>query len=260
MKKLICIALTLILLLCLSSAALAGGAEKFADMFALLEYWGENGYPDDVGSIYSTDGTYGSFTVQLVTDDLEAREAEIRAMLEDSSTVVFEKGTFTDKQLHQISQEIRDEYMVEGSGITNVAAGWGSGGGFGPSGQEMRVVVTAEEDKLIELAQTLGQRYGDAVIVQPVAQKTEAEPADDTESEPETQSEPAASDVETASSDGESQTLISPAPEAETGNSETGRISEKTESTILSITFIALGALAGFLIVFLRRKNRKIRK
>lgn len=253
MKKLICIALTLILLLSLSSAVFAEGAEKYADMFALLEHWEDVGFPDDVGSVYSTDGTYGNFTVQLVTDDLEARAAEIRAMLEDSSTVTFEKGTFTDKQLHEISQEIRDEYMVEGSGITNVAAGWGSGGGFGPSGQEMRVVVTAEEDKLIELAQTLGQRYGDAVIVQPVAQQTE----DETTA---AESEPAASDVETASSDGESQTLISPAPEAETGNSETGRISEKTESTILSITFIALGALAGFLIVFLRRKNRKIRK
>lgn len=250
MKKLICVLLTLALTLCLSSAVLAGGAEKFADMFALMDYWAENGYPDDVGSIYSTDGTYGNFTVQLVTDDLEAREAEIRAMLEDSSTVTFEKGTFTDKQLHEISQEIRDEYMVEGSGITNVAAGWGSGGGFGPSGQEIRVVVTAEEDKLIELAQTLGQRYGDAVIVQPVAQKTEtAEEEPESEPETPTQSEAAAQKAD-----------AQPAADGQSVTTETGRISEKTESTILSITFIALGALAGFLIVFLRRKNRKIRK
>ena len=254
MKKLICVFLALAALLCLSGAVFAEGVEKFDDMFALLDYWGEHGYPDDVGSIYSTDGTYGKFTVQLVTDDLEARAAEIRAMLADPSNVTFELGQFTDKQLHQISQEIRDEYMVEGSGITNVAAGWGSGGGFGPSGQEMRVVVTAEEDKLIELAQTLGQRYGDAVIVQPVAKTAEDEPSDTVESES------AASDAEAASSDGESQTLISPAPEAETGNSESAKISEKTESTILSVTFIALGALAGFLIVFLRRKNRKIKK
>ena len=257
MKKLICVLLTLALTLCLSSAVFAGDAEKFSDMFALLDYWGENGYPDDVGSIYSTDGTYGNFTVQLVTDDLEAREAEIRAMLEDSSNVTFEKGTFTDKQLHEISQEIRDEYMVEGSGITNVAAGWGSGGGFGPSGQEMRVVVTAEEDKLIELAQTLGQRYGDAVIVQPVQQQTQtAEEEPESEPAAETQSEAAgqkASDVQSAAdaqatADGQSDT------------SETGRISEKTESTILSITFIALGALAAFLIIYFRRKTRKLKK
>ena len=260
MKKLICIALTLILLLCLSSAVFAEGAEKFSDMFALLEYWGENGYPDDVGSIYSTDGTYGNFTVQLVTDDLEARAAEIRAMLEDSSTVTFEKGTFTDKQLHEISQEIRDEYMVEGSGITNVAAGWGSGGGFGPSGQEMRVVVTAEEDKLIELAQTLGQRYGDAVIVQPVAQQTET--AEESESEPETPTQSEADQKADAQAAADSQSADDgqTAADGQTVTTETGRISEKTESTILSITFIALGALAGFLIVFLRRKNRKIRK
>ena len=248
MKKLICACLTLALLLCLSSAVLAEGAEKYADMFALLEHWEDVGYPDDVGSIYSTDGTYGSFTVQLVTDDLEAREAEIRAMLVDSSTVTFELGQFTDKQLHQISQEIRDEYMVEGSGITNVNTGWGSGGGFGPSGQELRVVVTAEEDKLIELAQTLGQRYGDAVIVQP-SKKTET-----AEDEPESEAEtPAQSEAAPASN---AQTAAENQPDS----SESGKISEKTESTVLSITFIALGALAGFLIVFLRRKNRKIRK
>ena len=250
MKKLICACLTLALLLCLSSVVLAEGAEKYADMFALLEHWEDVGYPDDVGSIYSTDGTYGNFTVQLVTDDLEAREAEIRAMLVDSSTVTFELGQFTDKQLHQISQEIRDEYMVEGSGITNVNTGWGSGGGFGPSGQELRVVVTAEEDKLIELAQTLGQRYGDAVIVQP-SKKTETaedEPEAETSAQSEAASEP-------------SQQTVTPPTDTDPGMNEgSGKISEKTESTILSVTFIALGALAGFLIVFLRRKNRKIRK
>lgn len=253
MKKLICVLLTLVLMLCLSSAAFAEGAEKYGSMMELLEHWEEVGFPDDIGSIYSTDGTYGNMTVQIVGDNFEARAEEIRNMLADPDSVTFEQGQFTDKQLHEISAEIREQYMTEGSGITNVTAGWGRSGGFGPSGQEMRVVVSADEDKVIELAQTLGQRYGDAVIVQPSSMdQTQADPNEAVgEPDPgETAAEPA-------------QELITPVPATDTdpGMSEgAGRISEKTESTILSITFIALGALAAFLIIFFRRRKRSVKK
>ena len=252
MKKLICVLLTLALLLCLSTAVLAEGAEKYPNMLALLEHWEEVGFPDDVGSIYSTDGTMDNFTVQIVGDDIEARAEEIRALLADPDSVTFEQGQFTDKQLHEISAEIREQYMTEGSGITNVTAGWGRSGGFGPSGQEMRVVVSADEDKVIELAQTLGQRYGDAVIVQPSSMdQTQADPN-------ETVDEP-----DPAQTTSEPEQLISPPPATDTDpgmNEGAGRISEQAESTILSVTFIALGALAAFLIIFFRRKSRKIKK
>ena len=256
MKKLICIALTLALLLCMSTAVLAEGAEKYANMMELLEHWEEVGFPDDIGSIYSTDGTYGNFTVQIVGDDIEARAEEIRAMLADPGGVTFERGQFTDRQLHEISAEIREQYMTEGSGITNVTAGWGRSGGFGPSGQEMRVVVSADEDKVIELAQTLGQRYGDAVIVQPSSMDQPAPDPNEEIGVPEA-SEPASDP---------SQQLILPTPAAASEepvsgmpDPNAGRISEKTESTILSITFIALGALAAFLIIYFRRKGRKVK-
>ncbi len=251
-KKLICIALTLVLLLCLSSAVLAEGAEKYPNMLALLEHWEEVGFPDDIGSIYSTDGTADNFTVQIVGGDIEARAEEIRAMLADPDSVTFEEGQFTDKQLHEISAEIREQYMTEDSGITNVTAGWGRSGGFGPSGQEMRVVVSADEDRVIELAQELGRRYGDAVIVQPSSMdQTQADPNEAVgEPDPnESASEP-------------SQQLISPAPATDTDpgmNEGSSHISEETERTVLSITFIALGALAAFLIIFFRRKSRKVR-
>ena len=252
MKKLICIALTLALLLCMSTAVLAEGAEKYPNMLALLEHWEEVGFPDDVGSIYSTDGTMDNFTVQIVGDDIEARAEEIRALLADPDSVTFEQGQFTDKQLHEVSAEIREQYMTEGSGITNVTAGWGRSGGFGPSGQEMRVVVSADEDKVIELAQTLGQRYGDAVIVQPSSMdQTQADPNE------------AVGEPDPAQTASEPEQLISPPPATDTDpgmNEGAGRISEQAESTILSVTFIALGALAAFLIIFFRRKNRKIKK
>ena len=171
MRKLICIVLILCLAFALSANVLAA---EFANMYTLLQYWDENGFPDDVGSIYSTDGSPYNLTVQLVGDDIEARADEIRAMLDDPSTITFEKGTFTDKQLHEISSEIAETYMTDGSGIQSVAVGWGSNGkGFGSSGKEMRVVVKADDEKAIELAQALGNKYGEAVFVEVSRSETE---------------------------------------------------------------------------------------
>ena len=103
MKKLACI----LMIICLAFAfhAVVQAAE-FANAYTLLQEWETNGYPDDVGSIYSTDGTPYNLTVQLVGSDFEARAEEIRAMLDDPSTISFEKGTYSDKQLHEISSEI----------------------------------------------------------------------------------------------------------------------------------------------------------
>ena len=237
MKKLICILLILCLAFALGANVLAA---QFANAYTLLQDWETNGYPDDVGSIYSTDGTPYNLTVQLVGDDFEARAEEIRAMLDDPSTISFEKGTYTDKQLHEISAEISEAYMTAGSGVQSVGVGWGSNGGFGASGKEMRVVVRADEDRAIDLAQELGNKYGEAVIVE--ASQGELEPTEDAPAEPETPE------------------LISPAPAEEAPASDTqepAKISEKTESRILEITFIVMGALAAVLIILARRRKRK---
>ena len=179
MKKLICVCLILCLALALSAGVLAA---QFANAYTLLQDWETNGYPDDVGSIYSTDGTPYNLTVQLVGDNFEARAEEIRAMLDDPSTISFEKGTYTDKQLHEISSEIADAYIKDGSGVQSVGVGWGSSGGFGASGKEMRVVVTADEDRAVDLYQELGSKYGDAVVVE--ASKGKPELTDDASEAP----------------------------------------------------------------------------
>ena len=89
MKKLICILLILCLAFALSANVLAA---EFANAYTLLQDWEENGYPDDVGSIYSTDGTPYNFTVQLVGDDIEARADEIRASYELLGLISFLTG------------------------------------------------------------------------------------------------------------------------------------------------------------------------
>ena len=237
MKKLICILLIACLAFALNVNVLAA---EFANMYTLLQEWETNGYPDDVGSIYSTDGSPYNFTVQLVGDDIEARADEIRAMLDDPSTVTFEKGTYTDKQLHEISSEIANTYMTDGSGVQSVGVGWGSNGGFGASGKEMRVVVVADEDRAIDLYQELGSKYGEAVIVE--ASKGELKPTEEPSAEQEAADEQ----------------LITPGPAENAAKSEAkeNKIPEKTESTILEITFIAMGAIAAFLIILSRRRKK----
>ena len=238
MKKLI----SILLIICLAFAFSAGVlAAEFANAYTLLQDWETNGYPDDVGSIYSTDGTPYNLTVQLVSSNFEARAEEIRAMLDDPSTISFEKGTYTDKQLHEISSEIADAYIKDGTGVQSVGVGWGSSGGFGASGKEMRVVVVADEDRAVDLYQERGSKYGDAVIVE--AAKGELQPTEESS--------------ESMESDNQ---LISPSPagdEASAADAEApAHISEKTESKILDYTFIAMGALAAVLIIFLRRRKR----
>ena len=240
MKRLLCF----LLILCLAlSLPIAAQAAQFANAYTLLQDWETNGYPDDVGSIYSTDGTPYNLTVQLVGDNFEARAEEIRAMLDDPSTISFEKGTYTDKQLHEISAEITDAYLTEGSGVQSVGVGWGTNGGFGESGKEMRVVVRADEAHAIDLAQELGSKYGDAVIVESSEGKPELTDATDEATEEAMEEAPA------------DEQLISPAPDE--APEEPAHISEKTEARILEITFIAMGAAAAVLIILARRRKRK---
>ena len=193
------------------------------------------------------DGTPYNLTVQLVGDNFEARAEEIRAMLDDPSTISFEKGTYTDQQLHEISAEITDAYLTEGSGVQSVGVGWGTNGGFGASGKEMRVVVRADEDRAIDLAQELGSKYGDAVIVESSEGKPELTDATDEATEEATEEA-----MEEAPAD---EQLISPAPDE--APEEPAHISEQTEARILEITFIAMGAATAVLIILARRRKRK---
>ena len=95
--------------------------------------------------------------------------------------------------------------------------------------------------RTVDLYQELGSKYGDAVVVE--ASKGKPELTDDASEAPASEDQ-----------------LISPAPAnaeapAEEAN-EPAHISEKTESRILEIVFIAMGALAAALIILARRKKR----
>lgn len=240
MKKAISLILILVLLFSLSLCAGAEEKTSFANAVELMEYWGEVGYPDDVGSIYSTDGTANNLTIQLIGDTDGSRAAEIAAMLDDPGTVTFEAGLFSDHDLHAISENIRTELMPNDDGIKSCSVGWGKKGGFGVSGQELRVVVNVDEARVEEYAASLAQRYGEAVVVEAAREQ-------------------AASEAQSVS---DSEKISSEAPaDAQPGLSESDpeRISEKTESIIISTVLlgILLVLLVVFVIYLIKKKNKR---
>ena len=163
MKRIICFLFALCLCLSLTAGVMAA---PYADISALFQYWEEFGYPEDVAGVYSTDGSPYNLTVMLIGDEDGSREAEIRAMLNDDSGATFEAGSYSQERLQQINDEITEFYMYEGSGIYGSGIGWGLEGGFGESGSEFRVVVTAEEDRVAEYQDIFSGVYGDAVVVE----------------------------------------------------------------------------------------------
>lgn len=166
--KLLRILITALLCIALSTCALAA---DFANVYELFVHWEQNGYPPDVAGVYSNDGSMENLTIQLIGDTDGSREAEIRAMLEDDSTVSFEAGTYSTADLQRIHEEIVDTYMSDpANGIYSCGVGWSSEGGFGPGGNESRVVVTVAEDRYAELLAALVDAYGGAVYVEVGAQ------------------------------------------------------------------------------------------
>lgn len=173
MKKLTCVLLTLCLVFGLSMSAMA---ETYANITELMSYWEQEGYPDDVAGLYSTDGSAENLTILLVGDADHSRENEIRAMLEDDSTVSFGIGLYTQSQLQTIKAEIVEGFLSdEASGVYGCGVGWGNEGGFGTSGMELRVVVDVDEARVDEYTELFYQQYADAVVVEasepPVAEE-----------------------------------------------------------------------------------------
>lgn len=273
MKKIISVCLVLLLLASLCICVHAEEKTSFADAVELMEYWGEVGYPDDVGSIYSTDGTPNHLTVQLIGDTDGSRAAEIAAMLDDPGTITFEAGLFSDKDLHAISENIRTELMPNDDAIKSCSVGWGKKGGFGVSGQELRVVVNVEEARVEEYAASLAQRYGEAVVVEAAKERAEPmeEAADITDDAPAYTDgiSDAAADTEKVSDAapadaipglGASEKITDEAPaDAVPVLGETGSdgISEKTESTIITTVLLVIAVLLAVILIvnFTRKKN-----
>ena len=139
----------------------------YQSIYDLYAAWEQDGYPDYVAGVYSTDGSAEHLTVQLVGDTDGALEAQLRGQLLDDSALTVEPGTFSHNELLQINQEIVETYMIQQPGsVVSCGVGWNADGGFGSSGKESRVVVTVLADDADAFAQLMKDAYGDAVVVE----------------------------------------------------------------------------------------------
>lgn len=175
MKKFIVILLVLIYAFSIPAAAFAanessGSADgKYANIAQLYQYWERNGYPDYVGSVFSTDGSQSRLTVLLVDDD-GTMEDQIRRSLIDDSDASFGMAQFSHNELEAVADEIVSNYLGKKDKVYGIGVGWtsvdGKTAGFGASGKESRVVVSVDKSVLEKYTNKFHALYGDMVVVE----------------------------------------------------------------------------------------------
>jgi len=156
MKKTAALLLVILLAVSLCAPALAA---QYQDANWLYADWELNGYPDDVGGVYSYDGDATHLCVLLVGRTPE-REAEIRASLEDSETLRFGDATRPYSEVLAARGEIESAYMNdEQYGIASM--------GVTVNGAKTDFVVSVDvtADRYDETARILKEKYGDTVEV-----------------------------------------------------------------------------------------------
>ena len=169
MKNIFIMAMILICVLSFATTALALG--EYKNVSELFEYWETNGYPNYVGTVYSTDGSMDNLTI-LIVDDNGTKADEIRSMLVDASGVTFGTAEYSHNELLKVNNEILEKYMSKDQNIYSMGLGWGWGTvdgkttGFGESKKESRVVLTVDESVAQEYANKFHEIYGDMVVVE----------------------------------------------------------------------------------------------
>jgi hypothetical protein len=113
------------------------------------------GYPDDIGGVYSADGSVGNLGVLVVNPSPE-RTAEL---LEIFSEVTPCKYSYNELML--VHQEI-----VALMGPESLIYGCGIGGFHGPSGKEFRVTVSVDESAFDRYTAEFAALYGDMTHVE----------------------------------------------------------------------------------------------
>ena len=151
---------TLLLILLLAfSLCVTVFAAQYQDANWMFADWEMNGYPDDVGGVYSYDGDATHLCVLLVGRTPE-REEEIRASLEDSETLRFGDATHSYADVLALKDEIETEYMNnEEYGLT------GLGVRTNEEKTDFIVSVYTNTDRFEKTAAILDGKYGDLVEV-----------------------------------------------------------------------------------------------
>ena len=127
----------------------------------LTAFWGAGQYPADVGGM-SYSAKLGKAVVLLVRNTA-ARQAEIRRLVSVPNALIFFGCKYSYSELQAVHGELARRMLT---GTKSGIAGIGIGAGFGMSGYEFRVIVTAaSQEDSVRLSKELSALYGDKVHI-----------------------------------------------------------------------------------------------
>lgn len=166
MKKLIILSLALLLILFTPFTSYAIDSIETEDISGLLYEWESNGYPDYVGHIVY-DENINKYEIGLV-DGNQANIDEIESQLSSTEHVVFGTAKYSYNELLRVQEEIVED--DDSQEIYGIGLGWttidGELEGFGESGNEIRVVLSTNENNYDGFVEKYQSQYGDMVHVE----------------------------------------------------------------------------------------------
>lgn len=154
MRRTVILLLVLMLAVSLCAPALAA---QYQDANWLFADWELNGYPGDVGGVYSYDGDATHLCI-LLLDRTPEREEEIRALLEDAETLKFGDATRSYAEVLAVRDMVEAEYLddegVAGIGVT-----------VNDAKTDFVVSVDVTADRYEDINAAISGKYGDTVEV-----------------------------------------------------------------------------------------------
>ena len=160
MKRILLLAMSLILLFSFPVRAAAGEAGIYENAGALYEAWVSGDYvPDYITAVISTDGGTDNLTFGLVEGDAgECGRQEILDLVRNDASVTIMYQTYSRNELYRIQDEIVNEYFAQDLGL--IAAGVCEG-----ANKIVLEVKTdyAENADTLQMIREVTELYGDKV-------------------------------------------------------------------------------------------------
>lgn len=130
----------------------------YPTIFDLFQHWCNDGYPDYVTGVWSTDGSY-NLTVGVTKDEAgEAGKQEILNLIENDTTVTFVNQTYSRNYLLQIQDELSPYFKLKELGMV--------GNGLDDMNNCIEVYILDEKahtEATINFMAELQETYGTAV-------------------------------------------------------------------------------------------------
>ena len=160
MKRILLLAMSLILLCSFPVRAAAGEAGIYENAGALYEAWVSGDcVPDYITAVISTDGSTDNLTFGLVEGDSgEHGRQEILDLVRDDASVTIMYQTYSRNELYRIQDEIVNEYFSQDLGLITAAVCEGTN----------KIVLEvktdyAENADTLQMIRVVTDRYGDRV-------------------------------------------------------------------------------------------------